>query len=131
MECPVCGAVGDHRVERTLAKAFDLPPHTYPAVAIRAFNGGKYRIRMKFCAVNGCKFDSVELDRDTFKAVLDGFKHELQRKKKMQETMASLRTVLESAEDVIGTTAKNKALKKFKDRILKARERKTKRPKDE
>jgi len=114
MECPVCGAVGNHTVDRTLPKAHELPGLEKLIVAKRAFHGGTYRIRMKTCAKNGCKFDSVELDRDTFNVLLGEIQRERKHRDKLRAVINTFRETVTAADDLLGTTARNKILEKIR-----------------
>ena len=101
MECPVCGAVADHQVEKTLPKEYELPGLVLPAVTRHAGRPTGYRIRMKTCAKNGCRFNSVEIAKDSFDALLAELDALRKRKKMASETIDAIRANLDALDKTL------------------------------
>ena len=106
MTCPLCGAVGDHNVQKTLPQVRALPLHE--AVTSRRHTGQEagYRVRVRCCTNCRVGFETVEMPRETFNAFLEEFAELRAERRKIQHEFETLRSIVTTLDVTVGTKAK-------------------------
>jgi hypothetical protein len=117
MTCPLCGTEASHDVLRILPRVRELPPFEELTARKRTGQAAGYRIRVRRCTDCRVEFETVELPRESFDALLREFARIRKRNSDSCKLFESLRVASDALDEHLGA----KRLREIRARLKKPR----------